>query len=140
LLVAQGLCFGLQQLCTAGILASGDETGADVWRTLSGLLLLQGLQVFGLLAGGALAGAGKKRGVLFGALVGLCNGLVFIVLQINNSRLFTPVTLYGQPILQTAFGSLGGLLGCFIWKPPPPLQFPLFPPVVGRPRSLGTVI
>jgi hypothetical protein len=129
-LVAQGLCFGLQQLCTAGLLASGDEAGADVWRTLYGLLLFQGLQVLGLLAGGALAGAGKKQGFLFGAVVGLCNGLVFIVLQSNNSQLFTPVTLYGQPILQTAFGALGGLVGSFIWKPPPALQLPGAGPVV----------
>jgi hypothetical protein len=124
LLVAQGLCFGLQQLCTAGILASGDETAGDIWRTLYGLLLLQGLQVVGLLAGGALAGAGKRHGVLFGAIVGLWNGIIFVILQNGNSQLFTPVTLYGQPILQTAFGALGGLLGCVIWKPPAVLQLP----------------
>jgi hypothetical protein len=124
LLVAQGLSFGLQQLCTAGILASGDEAAGDVWRTLYGLLLLQGLQVLGLLAGGALAGAGKSHGVLFGALVGLCNSILFVVLQSTNSQLFTPVTLYGQPILQTAFGALGGLIGGLIWKPPAVLQLP----------------
>jgi hypothetical protein len=124
LIVAQGLCFGLQQLWTAGLLAGGDETAADVWRTLYGLLVLQGLQVVGLLVGGALAGAGKTRGVLFGALVGFWNGLLFILLQSHNSQLFTPVTLYGQPILQTAFGGLGGFIGCLIWKPPAPLYLP----------------
>jgi hypothetical protein len=130
LLVAQGLYFGLQQLCTAGILASGDEGAGDVWRTLSGLLLLQGLQVLGLLAGGALAGAGKRHGVLFGALVGLWNGIIFILLQSNNSQLFPAVTLYGQPILQTAFGALGGLVGSFIWRPPAELMLPGVGPIV----------
>src|SRR5258706_16272444 len=53
LLLAVGLSFGLQQLCTAGLLVGGDSSGAELWGTLWGLVLLQLLQGMALLVGGA---------------------------------------------------------------------------------------
>src|SRR5207249_5010482 len=79
LLLAQGLYQGLRQLCTAGLLVAGEDAAGDVWATLLGLVLLQGLQGLGLLAGGALAGAGQRRGAFFGMFVGLWSGVVFIL-------------------------------------------------------------
>src|SRR5262249_9521726 len=80
LLLAQGLYHGLRQMCTAGLLATADG-GADVWGTLFGLLLQQGLMAVGLLVGGALAGAGQRRAMLFGCVLGLWNGLLFLLFQ-----------------------------------------------------------
>lgn len=125
LLVAQGLSYGLQQFFTAGLMAAvGEIEGGSVWMTLTGLLLLQGLQLVGLLAGGSLVGAGQRRGLLYGALVGIWNGLLFLVLHADVWNTFSAVTLYGQPILQMAFGAVGGYVGMFIWPPPPVLDAP----------------
>jgi hypothetical protein len=124
LLLAQGLYYGLWHLCKAGLMAVNDPATKDVWQTLYGLLLMQGFQVVGLLVGGALAGAGRRQGALYGGVVGLVNGIIFVAVQRTNLDLFTPVTLYGQPVLQTACGALGGLLGYLIWRPLPTLAIP----------------
>jgi hypothetical protein len=124
LLLAQGLYYGLWHLCKAGLLAVNDPATKDVWQTLYGLLLMQGFQVVGLLIGGALAGAGRRQGALYGGIVGLVNGIIFVLVQRTNLDLFTPITLYGQPVLQTACGALGGILGFAIWRPLPTLTIP----------------
>jgi hypothetical protein len=124
LLVAQGLSYGLQQAFTAGLMASVGDHEGNVWMTLTGLLVLQGLQLLGLLAGGTLVGAGQRRALLYGALVGVWNGLLFLVLHGGLWNTFSPVTLYGQPILQMAFGAVGGYVGMLIWPPPPALAAP----------------
>jgi hypothetical protein len=117
LLLAQGLYYGLVHLCKAGLLVVHDPAAMDVWVTLAGLLVLQGLQALGLLVGGALAGAGQRRALLYGGIVGLWNGVIYVILQLHNAELFNPVALYGQPVLQTACGALGGLVGSLIWRP-----------------------
>jgi hypothetical protein len=119
LLLAQGLYYGLVHLCKAGLLVVDDQAARGVWVTLAGLLVLQGLQALGLLVGGALAGAGQRHALLYGGIVGVWNGVIFIVLQFHNAELFNPVALYGQPVLQTAFGAIGGLAGSLIWRPLP---------------------
>jgi hypothetical protein len=124
LLLAQGLYYGLRHLCTAGLLATGEEPAGNVWRTLYGLIFLQGLQALGLLAGGALAGAGKRQGIVYGAIIGVWNGVISVLVKPDQAHSLTAVTLYGQPILQTAFGALGGLIGMLIWKPLPALALP----------------
>jgi hypothetical protein len=131
--LAQGLYHGLQQLCTAGLLAVSEET-QNVWTTLFGLILLQGIQGIGLLAGGMLAGAGQRRGLLLGAVVGVWNGAVLILIEHWRTRSgaapgtnplpLTAVTAYGQPLLLSAFGAIGGLIGSLIWKPLPALSIP----------------
>jgi hypothetical protein len=122
LLLAQGLYYGLRQVCTAGLLASGEEGARDVWNTLYGLVFLQGLQGVGLLVGGMLTGAGRRQGAFFGAVVGVWNGVISILVASTTAHGLTPVALYGQPILQTAFGALGGFLGSAIWRPLPNLS------------------
>ena len=126
LIVAQGLAYGLQQLLTAGLLASGEHP--SVWTTLWGIVLLHGLQGTCLLIGGALCGAGKQRGILYGSLVGLVNGLIFLVWSSGQSGdIPTAIALYGQPVLHMAFGAFGGLIGTLIWKPAPTLPLPESP-------------
>jgi hypothetical protein len=157
-LLAQGLAYGLRLLCNAGLLVTVEEVPLDVWATLTGLILLQGLQGVGLLVGGALASAGQARGVLLGSAVGLVNGFLSLVLQRLNGEPVTEVLLYGQPILHLAFGTLGGLVGSLIWSPLPPLTLATPPgqagakdqaarphplwaaPVAWRRVVLGTVI
>jgi hypothetical protein len=115
----------LQQFFTAGLVAAvGEDDGGNVWKTLTGLLLFQGLQLLGLLAAGTLVGAGQRRAVLYGALVGVWNGILFILVHARTSDKFSAVTLYGQPLLQMAFGAAGGFLGLLIWPPPPALDEP----------------
>ncbi len=119
LLLSQGLYYGLWNLLKGVHLAVAGQEGHDVWSTLYGLILLQCLQALALIAGGALAGAGQRRGVAYGGVVGVWNGLIFVWLQHRNLDWFTPVMLYSQPILQTAFGAAGGFLGTLIWQPLP---------------------
>jgi len=131
LLLAQGLYYGLRQLYTAGVLVTGDAAAHDVWSTLYGILLAQALQALGLLLGGMLAGANQRLGIVFGAVVGVWNGILFVIFHQSTAALLTPVTLYGVPILQMAFGALGGFIGSRIWKPLPTLA-------VAPPLGAGT--
>lgn len=134
LLLSQGLYYGFRNLCMAGLLVAGEGAPRDVWTTLTGLILLQALQAVGVLIAGALAGAGQRQGFIYGSLVGVWNGALFIVAQNwTGDQEFTAVALFGLPILQTAFGALGGFVGSCIWKPlasltvisPPRTPFPL---------------
>jgi hypothetical protein len=116
------LAYGLQQLLTACLLASGERS--SVWTTLWGIVFLHGIQGLCLLIGGALCGAGKQRGILYGSFVGLVNGMIFLLVQRQSGEVLTEIALYGQPILHLAFGAFGGLMGTLIWKPIPALQAP----------------
>ena len=120
LVLAQGLAYGLQQFLTAGFLATGEE--ASVWTTLGGMILFQCLQGVCLLIGGALCGAGRQRGILYGSLIGLASGLILLIWQKPGSTVSTEIAIYVQPILHLAFGALGGFIGTLIWKPIPLLQ------------------
>src|SRR5262249_46558476 len=84
LILPRGLDSRLWHLCKAGLMAVNDPATTDVWQTLYGLLLVQGFQVVGLLVGGALAGAGRRQGALYGGIVGLVNGIIFVVMQQSN--------------------------------------------------------
>lgn len=117
LVLAQGLFYGLRHLCTAGLLALGPDALPPIWSTLYGLLGLQALQALAILAGGALAGAGQRRGVVFGGVVGLCSGFLSITIYREATQPLTAVMLYGQPLLQTGIGFLAGFVGSRIWRP-----------------------
>jgi len=121
LLLAQGLAYGSQHLCTAGFLASTDGNHFE-WATLWGLVLLHILQGMSLLIGAGLTGAGQRQGMLFGGLIGLVHGLIFLIVQGENSESLSLVAVCGQPILFAAIGTLGGRIGMLIWKPMPVLQ------------------
>lgn len=117
LLLAQGLAYAIQQMMTAGFLASGEQT--NVWSTLWGIVLLHAVQGLSLIIGGAICGAGHQRGTLYGGLIGLVNGIIFLAMQHHTGEFYTEAALYGQPVLHLAFGALGGLLGKIIWRPTP---------------------
>jgi hypothetical protein len=108
--LSQGLFYGLRQLGTAVLLAGGDEAARGVWSTLYGLVALQAIQALCLLAAGMLAGAGLRQGIVFGAIVGVWNGVLSVVIQSAGGLPHTAVTLLGQPILHTAFGAAGALV------------------------------
>jgi hypothetical protein len=112
-------------------MASGDEAARNAWDTLYGLVLQQGIQAGALIIGGALAGAGKRQGVIYGAVVGVWNGVITVLVMSATFRTPTPVALFGQPLLQTALGALGGFLSSMIWKPLPQV----FTPMVARRSS-----
>jgi hypothetical protein len=122
--LAQGLAYGMQLLCTAGILAAAEDAEQPVWTTLTGLAILQAFQGFSLIVGGALAGAGQRRGLLVGTFVGLIHGALCILIQSLRGEPSTEITLYGQTILHVAFGALGGVIGSSIWRPLPELALP----------------
>jgi hypothetical protein len=132
LLLAQGLAYSIQQMMTAGFMASGEQ--ANVWTTLWGIVLLHAVQGIALIIGGAICGAGQQRGVLYGSLVGLVNGIIFVLLQRQIGEVLTEVAIYGQPILHFAFGALGGLLGTVIWRPAPNYAASEEPANTNRPK------
>lgn len=125
--IAQGLYYGLRQLVIAGLLASNDDAVRSAWSTLAGLLVLQGAQALGLVIAGVFTGAGQRQGIVYGAVLGVWNGVLSVVVQSAVGGA-TTVTLLGQPILHTAFGALGGFLGSLIWRPLPTLSLPSLAP------------
>jgi hypothetical protein len=138
LILAQGLAHGLQMATTAGLQASGQADGQTLWSTLPGLLLLLGLQGFSLLVGGVITGAGQRRGILYGSFVGLVNGLIFLFVELGKGAPLTEVTLLTQPIMNLAFGAVGGLIGTLIWKPLPTVRLKELPQVSGKARPTPT--
>ena len=127
--LAQGLYHGLRQLATAGLLATNDAAARGVWSTIYGLIILQAIQALCLVLAGMLAGAGLRQGVVFGAIVGVWNGIIAVAVQSAAGMPHTAIALLGQPILHTFFGAAGGFLGCRIWKPLPILAGPASPQV-----------
>jgi hypothetical protein len=120
ILLSQGLFYGLRHLVTAGILAfKGEGALAETWLTLEGVVIVQALQVGSLLFGGLLAGSGQRNGPALGAVVGIWNGVFSVLAQQGPVPGLSAVTLYGQPLLHTAVGAVGGWVGCIVWKPLP---------------------
>ncbi len=117
-ILTQGLCFGLQHLLSSFFLAAGDET-RSTWQTLWGIASLHALQAICLLVGGALTGAGHPRAILYGAFVGLANGIIFLFLQRNTAEQTFGMVVYALPLVHLVLGALGGLIGMYIWRPAP---------------------
>jgi hypothetical protein len=94
-----------------------------------------GIQAVSLVVGAIVTGVGQRRGITFGAVVGLLSGL--LVLSgifcgvIGNfaasfgTQLFTPgtpirnIVMYALPIVHVLCGALGGLIGSAFWRPLP---------------------
>lgn len=119
LILAQGLNYGLLQLLTAGFLATGD--GTDAWHTLWGIVLRHAIHAVSLISGGALAGAGQSRGIIYGSLVGFTSGIISFFLQGHASEAFVSILVCAEPVMHLALGGLGGALGMLIWRPIPRL-------------------
>jgi DNA-directed RNA polymerase subunit RPC12/RpoP len=134
LLLAQGLYYVLRHICTAGLLFAHQDTPASNWATLGGLILHQSLQIIGILAAGLLTGAGQRRGFFFGALLGVWNGVFFVSAQRWLGHAASTIDFLGEPILQAAFGAVGGMAGSLIWKPAPTLEMSQLADLPERPR------
>lgn len=119
LILSQGLFYGLRHLLTAGLMAMHGGTAQELWSDVRNLLLLQSIQVLSLIAGG-----GQRNGLVLGAVVGTWNGVLSVLLRQNPAQELTIVGLYGQPMLHTAFGAVGGLIGSIIWAPIPAVILP----------------
>jgi hypothetical protein len=134
LLLAQGLAHGLRLAARASLQMAEEADDRALWATAGGILLLQGLQGFGLLVGGTVCGAGQHRGILYGSFVGLVNGLIFLFIQLGRGDELNEVAMYGQPVLHLAFGAAGGLLGTIIWRPLPTVRFQMLSDVASEVR------
>jgi hypothetical protein len=142
LILAQGLRFGCEQLLMAGFLATGD--GSDVWHTLWGIVLRHFIHGVSLILGGALAGAGQSRGIIYGALIGLVSGIVALGLKHREILDLSSWLFYAEPIIHLATGALGGALGMLIWRPTPTLpemdgNTPAPVPVASFATSMGNL-
>jgi hypothetical protein len=113
-LLAQGLYYALFSVMRAGVLALGNED-------LFSFVTWQALQLTAVTLGGMVAGAGQRNGMINGAVVGIWNGAIFLVVESFSGQSFSFVQVYSLPMLHTAFGALGGLLGGWSW--PPPIEF-----------------
>ncbi len=120
LALSQGLFYAVRQLLTGAFMALQAEGGPQQsWGSPGGLVLLESLRLLTLLVGAVLAGGGQRHGVVLGALVGLGNGLLSVLWVSGPLPVRSAVVMYGQPLLQTAFGALGGWIGCAYWQPVP---------------------
>ena len=141
LILAQGLSFGLQQVLTAGFLASGD--GTDVWQTLWGIVLHHAVHAVSLIFGGALAGAGQRRGIIYGAFVGLTSGIISLFWQQHSGTLFASPLVYAEPAIHLAIGAIGGAIGMLVWRPIPRLpeiEGTTPTPIAGLTFSFGNLL
>jgi hypothetical protein len=124
LILAQGLYFGLRKLCLAGLMAFGENLQSQAMTALYSLVLLQALQLLGLVVGATLSGAGQKWGFVLGGVVGLLNGILSFVFQDDPSLTANLAALFGMPLMHTVFGSIAGHIGSTIWKPLAPPDEP----------------
>jgi hypothetical protein len=118
LLIAQELYFVFHQLQTTGVITTIQRSSGFVWGTLFSLLLLQAAEAISVFVAGMFTGASQKRGAVLGAVVGVWSGLIFILVQQWYGQRSLSVAVFFEPILQAAFGGLGGLVGSWMWKPP----------------------
>jgi hypothetical protein len=121
--LAQGLFYGARHTLTAVLKGFYGDAFDEAWSSVQVLVLFQALQLGTVLLGGMLAGSGQRAGILLGSVVGIWNGVFSVVMQAGPGHPLSAVSIYGQPVLQTAVGALGGWLGCVLWKP-------LLPPVL----------
>jgi hypothetical protein len=116
-----------------------EEWGAN--RDLGYLLTQQALQLLGVLAAGLVVGAGQHHASLFGCIVGVWNGIICMLIQASSqsNETLTPITLYSQPLLHTAIGGLGALLGASRWPPLPKLATVTEAPITASPLDAPRV-
>jgi hypothetical protein len=131
LVLSQGMFYGLRHLVTAVLLMTGRDA-SDVGGSAHVVLVLQTIQVIGLLVGGLLAGAGQSSGLLLGAFVGLWNGVLAVALRQIPADQWSIIGLYGQPLVHAAFGAAGGMLGQWVWRP---ISADALPPLLDAPRK-----
>jgi hypothetical protein len=119
LMLAQGLFYGLRHLLTGVLLAINGGSAEETWGNVHNLLLLQAVQGLSLFLGGVLAGGGQRSALVLGAVVGVWNGVLAVLLEQNPVQGLGMVSLSGQPLLHSAFAAVGGCVGGLIWRPLP---------------------
>jgi hypothetical protein len=150
--LAEGLALGLRMLFDARLFSWSRVDVASDWSSLLDVIAVQALQATCVLIAGILTGAGRRRGFLLGAVVGLASNMIQFGIQLSSGEQLTEIVLYGQPLLYTACGALGGALGSLIWRPLPvvhmalplrrrpgvkrPPRFPVFAGPVAWPRVI----
>jgi hypothetical protein len=107
----------LRHLLSGVLLALANNGDPAIWDSVHGVLLLQAVQLLTLLVGSIFAAGGQRQGLLLGAVIGVWNGVLSVLLNRDSAHTLTAVALYGQPLLQMACGLVGGWVGCTIWKP-----------------------
>jgi hypothetical protein len=132
------LTYGLFQLGMTSLWAL-DPDGTQPALTAEGQqALLLGFQTVALLTGTLLAGVGHRRGLLFGGIVGVISGLVFLwALLVGLVEDHVPALSVGVlapdspnyrlalalvPMAYAFVGALGGGVGGKVWKPLPDLN------------------
>jgi hypothetical protein len=89
---------------------------------VSFLVVLQVLQFLAGMLGCMVVGAGNHNAILYGAVAGAINGIIFMYIQSSQpAAQNTLVSYYSQPLLHTTFGTFGSILGAWIWPPLPTL-------------------
>jgi hypothetical protein len=121
LVLVQGLTWAFKIFWMGLLISQGDNEAKSFFNTGNGLILLYIVSAVGLLLSGALTGAGQHRGASSGGLLGLINGLAFVVLQPQTKELLPTWAVFSQPFVHMVFGTIGGWIGRRIWKPIPKL-------------------
>jgi len=137
--LAQGLAQGLQLFFAAGLQVSGDEAGRGDWNNPLHVILVQAMHAFSLVLAGILTGAGQRRGVFFGSVVGLLHGLITLAVIQGHGEALTEVSLCALPALHMAFGAVGGLIGSLIWPPLPTVHLTIQAEPTKKPRPSFTL-
>jgi hypothetical protein len=129
LVVAQGLAYALRRIVTGCLLASGGEAApAEFWEVrFAGLVTGQALQAVSLFVGAMIATAGRRRGPMIGATLGLADAALFAGIRLVFGHSGDELTWIGQPLLLAVVGALGGVVGSRVWRPVPEL-----PPIPGE--------
>jgi hypothetical protein len=120
LFLAQGLFYGLRQLLTGALMAAQGQTVPEAaWQTQTGHALYLGLRFASVFAAAAVAGSGRRLGMVLGAVVGAGSGVLATLLRPAGAPVLTPTDLIVLPLAHTAVGLLAGWFGCLFWKPLP---------------------
>jgi hypothetical protein len=121
LLVAQGSTYALRHLTTAAVIAQADGTGdGPFWSGFEGTVATQAIQGVALLIASIFAGAGQKRPLFVGLVLGALNAALFIIFNVVV-RQPVDTLMYVQPFVQAAIAGIGCSIGGRIWQPAPAL-------------------
>lgn len=119
--LTMGWFYCLNQLLGAAVMLFGEGPEA-LHQSLFLLILQQILQLVAGIAGTLVVGAGNRAALLYGAGVGAANGLLFMIAESSQAAMqATLINYYSQPLLHTAFGVFGSLIGAWLWPPLPTL-------------------
>jgi hypothetical protein len=122
-LLALGLYLGLRKLATGWVLATEPDPEAW-WLSFDGLRAVFAFQAAAVLFGGVLAGAGRPRGFLLGAVIGgLCGGLL-LAAEVYSGASPLDMVILVQPLVLLVAGGIGGVAGSRLWPIPPDVEMP----------------